>query len=376
MIGKVGLQLFLIIAVLSIFLRLQIPSRSVLILFGLIAPPLLLFRVWLTRLLLDTGYRQGMLGERTAIIGTPQEINLFLEGIEQSLRLELQIVASHDPSKSETKEILRQIRNDVIGRVVFVSPEHQISNELAGDCEAEGMEVWVVASALKGLHGIPKVTASKRTRFFVFHRSSTDFWYKATKRLIDIVGSIAGLLLFSPLFLIIALAIKHTSPGPIFFNQYRSGKRGRRFKIHKFRSMIPEAPSLHEGLASRNEMNGPVFKIAKDPRVTPIGAILRRTSLDEIPQLLNVLKGEMSLVGPRPLPDYETEQIEKSAHRRRLSVKPGITCLWQIRGRSSISKFEDWVDLDLEYIDRASTLLDLWILFRTIPEVLFMRGSH
>ena len=123
-------------------------------------------------------------------------------------------------------------------------------------------------------------------------------------------------------------------------------------------------------------MEGPVFKIVKDPRVTRLGEFLRQTSLDEIPQLLNVLKGEMSIVGPRPLPDYETEQIEKSAHRRRLSAKPGLTCLWQIRGRNSIRSFEDWVAMDLEYIENPSLLFDLWIIIKTVPAVLFRRGAR
>jgi lipopolysaccharide/colanic/teichoic acid biosynthesis glycosyltransferase len=140
--------------------------------------------------------------------------------------------------------------------------------------------------------------------------------------------------------------------------------------------MVANAPELHGNLSHQNEMEGPVFKITRDPRVTPFGTFLRRTSLDEIPQLVNVLRGEMSIVGPRPLPDYETEKIEKSAHRRRLSVKPGLTCLWQIRGRNSIKSFDAWVKLDLEYIDKTSLLLDLWIILQTIPVVLFRRGAR
>jgi len=140
--------------------------------------------------------------------------------------------------------------------------------------------------------------------------------------------------------------------------------------------MVVNAPELHAKLAEQNEMKGPTFKIKKDPRVTHVGEFIRRTSLDELPQLLNVLRGDMSIVGPRPLPDYETERIEKGTHRRRLSVHPGLTCLWQIRGRSSISSFEDWVQLDIEYIDNASLLLDLWIILQTIPSVLFSKGAH
>jgi lipopolysaccharide/colanic/teichoic acid biosynthesis glycosyltransferase len=140
--------------------------------------------------------------------------------------------------------------------------------------------------------------------------------------------------------------------------------------------MVENAPELHNNLSHQNEMEGPVFKITRDPRVTPFGAFLRRNSLDEIPQLVNVIRGEMSIVGPRPLPDYETERIEKSTHRRRLSVRPGLTCLWQIRGRNSIKSFDEWVQLDIDYIDNASLLLDLWIMLQTIPAVIFRRGAR
>lgn len=140
--------------------------------------------------------------------------------------------------------------------------------------------------------------------------------------------------------------------------------------------MVENAPELHGDLSHQNDMEGPVFKITQDPRISPFGAFLRRNSLDEISQLVNVIRGEMSIVGPRPLPDYETERIEKSTHRRRLSVRPGLTCLWQIRGRNSIKSFEEWVQLDIEYIDNASLLLDLWIILQTIPAVIFWRGAR
>jgi lipopolysaccharide/colanic/teichoic acid biosynthesis glycosyltransferase len=208
-----------------------------------------------------------------------------------------------------------------------------------------------------------------------FRRSTSDFWYFFLKRGLDILGATFGIIVLLIPSLAIASAIRVTSPGPVIFKQVRSGKRGKRFTILKFRSMVANAPDLHAQLSRHNEMEGPVFKIDRDPRVTPLGEYLRRTSLDEIPQLLNVLKGDMSIVGPRPLPDYETEMIEKSTHRRRLSVKPGLTCLWQIRGRNSIRSFEEWVSLDLEYIEHASLLLDIWIMIQTVPAVLFRRGA-
>jgi lipopolysaccharide/colanic/teichoic acid biosynthesis glycosyltransferase len=174
---------------------------------------------------------------------------------------------------------------------------------------------------------------------------------------------------------IIALAIKLTSKGPVIFRQARGGKNGRPFSMFKFRTMRTDAEMQREELQRFNVMSGPVFKVENDPRVTAVGRFLRKTSLDELPQLFNVLLGDMSLVGPRPLPMYEVERIEATAHRRRLSMKPGITCLWQISGRNNVTSFDRWVALDLEYIDNWSPLLDVRILLKTIPVVLFGWGA-
>jgi lipopolysaccharide/colanic/teichoic acid biosynthesis glycosyltransferase len=159
------------------------------------------------------------------------------------------------------------------------------------------------------------------------------------------------------------------------FRQQRSGINGRPFTLYKFRTMVTNAEQLKQELAAMNEMNGPVFKVTHDPRVTPIGRFLRKYSLDELPQLYNVLRGEMSLVGPRPLPVDEVKRFNDLAHRRRLSVKPGLTCLWQISGRNNVSDFKEWVRLDLEYIDNWSLWLDLKILWRTVPAVLAATGA-
>jgi lipopolysaccharide/colanic/teichoic acid biosynthesis glycosyltransferase len=179
-------------------------------------------------------------------------------------------------------------------------------------------------------------------------------------------------LLFSPLLVITAMAIKLTSPGPVFFLQERIGLNKRRFKIFKFRTMIPNAEKMMSQLEKQNEVTGPVFKMKNDPRITRIGKFLRRSSIDELPQLLNVLTGDMSLVGPRPLPVRDYEGFNEDWQRRRFSVKPGITCLWQVNGRSGIS-FNQWMLLDLQYMDEWSLWLDCKILAKTIPAVL--RGS-
>jgi len=193
------------------------------------------------------------------------------------------------------------------------------------------------------------------------------------KFIIDYAVAAAGLILLSPLFILLGTLIKLTSKGPVIFSQERSGLNGRRFKLHKFRTMVVNAEELREHLATENEMDGPVFKIKKDPRITWIGAILRKTSLDELPQLFNVLKGEMSLVGPRPPIPAEVEQY-KLWQRRRLSMKPGLTCIWQVSGRNNIS-FEKWMNMDLEYIDNWSIGLDIKLLLLTFKEVAF-GGGH
>jgi exopolysaccharide biosynthesis polyprenyl glycosylphosphotransferase len=195
------------------------------------------------------------------------------------------------------------------------------------------------------------------------------------KLAMDYGGGFLFLLFFSIPILLCAIAIKISSPGPVLFRQKRCGLNGQPFTMYKFRSMVTDAEQRKKELENFNEMSGPVFKISNDPRITPIGRLLRKFSLDELPQLFNVLKGEMSLVGPRPLPVEEVSRFDDFAHRRRLSVKPGLTCLWQVSGRNNIHDFTDWVRLDLEYIDNWSLWLDMKILWRTIPVVLLAKGA-
>jgi lipopolysaccharide/colanic/teichoic acid biosynthesis glycosyltransferase len=194
------------------------------------------------------------------------------------------------------------------------------------------------------------------------------------KRAIDMVGAALALLLLSPILLAVAVAVKLTSPGPVLFTQLRYGRDRRRFRMYKFRTMVDGAEAQQAQLEELNEVSGPAFKIRRDPRITAVGAFLRRTSLDEFPQLWNVLCGDMSLVGPRPLPLRDVNLIQEPWLMRRFSVFPGITGLWQVSGRSDVP-FDDWIRLDLDYIDRWSLVLDLWIMARTIPAVLSGRGA-
>ena len=200
------------------------------------------------------------------------------------------------------------------------------------------------------------------------------WWPLMVKRIIDAVFSLILLIGLAPLFAIVALLIKFSSNGPILFRQERIGVNKRRFTIFKFRTMVPNADKMLPELEKQNEASGPVFKIRKDPRISPIGKVLRRTSIDELPQLFNVLKGDMSLVGPRPLPVRDYEGFSEDWQRRRFSVLPGITCLWQVSGRSSIP-FEQWMKLDLQYLDEWSLWLDMKILARTVSAVLKGSGA-
>jgi len=269
--------------------------------------------------------------------------------------------------------------NMTIDEVVFAMPLKLIDNikERIAFAEQLGVNIRVMPDwQLQQLMFRPEVASISIEKFVGMPTLALSSVPKKEfelfiKALVDRVVAICGLLLLAPLFAILALIIKLNSPGPVFFRQQRSGLNGRTFTLLKFRTMVANAEELKARLTGQNEMDGPVFKMKDDPRITSIGRMLRKTSLDELPQLINILRGDMSLVGPRPpLPaevkDYHPWQ------RRRLSMKPGLTCIWQVSGRNNIS-FEKWMKMDLEYIDHWSLALDVKLLFRTVPAV--MTGS-
>lgn len=198
--------------------------------------------------------------------------------------------------------------------------------------------------------------------------------YLLIKRCFDIIASVLGLIILSPIFLLTAAAILAEDGGPVIYKQNRNGVNGKIFCMYKFRSMCREAESLHKGLLGKNELDGPAFKMKEDPRITKVGRVIRRTSIDELPQLVNVLKGEMSIVGPRPLPTYETEQCNEY-HKQRLLVRPGLTCYWQCSGRSDIP-FEQWMEMDLKYIKEASVWVDVKIICKTFLSILGGGGAY
>ncbi|MCL2718124.1 MAG: sugar transferase [Lachnospiraceae bacterium] len=198
--------------------------------------------------------------------------------------------------------------------------------------------------------------------------------YEAVKRTLDILLSIAALILLSPVFLIVAILIKLEDGDPVIFRQLRTGKDGEEFFMYKFRSMCKNAPDMHADLLVYNEMqSGPAFKLKNDPRITKVGNFIRKTSIDELPQLLNIIKGEMSIVGPRPLPTYETKQCN-ALHKRRLLVRPGLTCYWQVNGRNNI-EFDEWMEMDWKYVKERSLITDTMIFFKTIGAVISGDGA-
>jgi exopolysaccharide biosynthesis polyprenyl glycosylphosphotransferase len=269
------------------------------------------------------------------------------------------------------------LRGNVVDEAAIYLPlrsYYEHAAQLVALCEQHGFlirfdpqvfNLKIANSSHDGLDEYSQVVAAAR---------SVDTWPAIVKRVMDFTCSLLLLLILAPVFLLVAILIKFMSSGPVFFRQTRVGRNKRQFRIYKFRTMIAGAEQIQEQLMSMNEMTGPVFKIKKDPRVTPLGRVLRKTSIDELPQLINVLKGDMSLVGPRAMSLRDYNLFDQDWQRRRFSVKPGITCLWQIHGRNSIP-FEKWMELDMQYIDKWSLWLDLKILARTLPAVLRGTGA-
>lgn len=377
-IARAGLWLVVLIGAAVIFLRLEVPSRSVLILFCLAAPTALIIKERLYIWMRLSRMEQGGEGERIIIAGEKEKAREILESFTPSQKIEIKVVEMVDLKTSGIDALVDAIHRHNIGRVVLAFSHIELDKvqRAIEACEIEGVEAWLSADFIQTSVARPTYENLGRRPMLVFRTTPDLSWALLVKRGIDVAGAAAGLLVLSPLFLLLSLAVKLSSPGPAIFTQRRAGIHGRPFTMFKFRTMFADAEKRHAELLGKNEMSGPVFKIESDPRVTGVGRWLRRTSLDELPQLVNVLLGDMSLVGPRPLPLYEVENFQSTGHRRRLSMKPGLTCLWQIRGRNNVTNFDEWVRMDLEYIDHWSLSLDIRILLRTIPAVVFGAGAR
>ena len=323
------------------------------------------------------------------IAGTNQRAINFARKIESKKELGYHVIGFVDDEWSGVGEIQRNgyelvanfknfpafLRDNVVDEAVIslpVSSHYKQASRIVALCEEQGIIVRYLSDIFNSKLAHSKTGDFEGESLVSLHTGGMEGWQFLAKRALDVVLSSVLLLLLSPLFLVTAFLIMITSPGPVFFVQERVGLNKRRFRLYKFRTMVKDAELQQTALESLNEVEGPVFKIKNDPRITPLGKFLRKTSIDELSQLINVLKGDMSLVGPRPLPVRDYNGFDQDWHRRRFSVRPGITCLWQVDGRSEIP-FEKWMELDMEYIDNWSLWLDIKILAKTIPAV--TRGS-
>jgi exopolysaccharide biosynthesis polyprenyl glycosylphosphotransferase len=323
------------------------------------------------------------------IVGTGRRAAQFIDLINSNRHSGIHIVGlvDIDPKKKGERlkgyqiigslnDIPEIISNEVVDEVVFIVPRTWLNKieQAMLFCESAGLKIYCAVDLFNLRFSKVKQTDFQGLPLLAFETISTNLGHLFIKRMFDFVISLVSLIILSPLFLIVMILIKTTSKGPVFYKQERCSLYGRKFILYKFRTMVPDADEKLKDLWKYNEMKGPVFKMTNDPRVTKVGKWLRKFSIDELPQLWNVLKGDMSLVGPRPPLPHEVDKYD-IWQRRRLSMRPGITCLWQISGRSKISDFSEWMKLDLEYIDNWSLWLDFKILFKTVPVVLFGIGA-
>lgn len=338
-----------------------------------------IFRFIVTRIYLRKRVKEGSKKERVIIAGTAADISDFLKTIPVSVSDYWEVKGEFDLKEGTGDELETILVEESIQRVIFAA-QHALFKQLSEAveiCEAQGVEVWLSASFIRTQVSRPAFDTLGGNPMLVFKSTPELSWSLLAKSLMDKAGALLLILGSFPLWIFAYIGIKIASPGPAFFKQDRAGKYGRSFRMWKFRTMVVDAEAKLAEIKSQqgNEMDGPVFKLDDDPRVFKFAKLLRKLSIDELPQLINVLLGEMSLVGPRPLPVYEVEEFCKSTYRRRMSVKPGITCTWQAGGRNSITNFDDWIALDLEYIDNWSLWYDIKILLKTIPAVLFGSGA-
>ncbi|PYK29947.1 MAG: sugar transferase [Verrucomicrobia bacterium] len=373
--AMIGLSI--IVSACVIFLRLPLANRTVPLLFILIGTIALVVKERLIAAHLRRKARRGEQREPVLLAGLPQDLAALERSFTQEQRLLIDVVGRIDIDRQPISDLVEAMHKHAVSRVIFAAGHSRLNRveEAIAACEIEGVPAWLVADFIQTSIAKPDFDAFAGRPMLVFRSTPEVSWALMIKRAIDFVGAFSALLIFAIPMAIVAILIRITSRGPAIFRQRRAGRHGMPFVMYKFRSMTDDAEMRKAELEPFNQMSGPVFKVESDPRITPLGRWLRKTSFDELPQLWNVLWGNMSLVGPRPLPIYEVEKFENTAQRRRLSVKPGLTRLWQISGRNQVKDFSDWVKLDLDYIDRWSLGLDFKILIKTIPAVVLGLGA-
>ena len=371
----------LVFSAAAFFLELDILRRTFVMAFFGAAVLLLAAEKFLVLQFLRNARRKGLNFRVVLIVGSGPRAREFAEVIESHPEWGQKILGFIDEEEMRGMavgkgkvigtfdDMPRILEEHVVDEVLFLMPRKWLSRleEYVRVCEKIGVKATIAVDFFDTAIAKPVVKEVEGWPLLTFDTTPQDFFSLSLKRVLDVMGSAAGLIVLSPLFLLIALAIKLASPGPVFFSQVRSGLRGRPFRILKFRTMIVNAEAKLKELQRLNELEGPVFKIRNDPRITWIGRLLRKTSLDELPQLINVLKGDMSLVGPRPPLPSEVERYERW-QRRRLSMRPGITCIHEVVARNN-KDFNVWMKMDLEYIDNWHFGLDLKLIARTVLAV-------
>lgn len=382
-----------VLALISFFIPFVYIGRTLIVFTYVAAFALLIIKEVCLRKLLASLRRRGLHVRKALILGNDERLtrSLLYES-ESDYLLGIDIVGLINPdyegtlenfAKSSLLPVVGDVRDlvQILGEyapdtlIIYARDvRYGLLEEVVALCEERGLDVWIKLDMLERVIYRAQLHSVRGIPFITFHGTSQRHISLLIKYAFDRIAAGILLVLLSPLFLAIILSIKYTSPGPVLFAQRRAGLNGRQFSMLKFRSMVVNAEELKAQLQAQNEMQGPHFKMKNDPRITPVGRILRKTSLDELPQLWNVFRGEMSLVGPRPMDCKEVEHIE-GWHRRRLSMKPGITCIWQVAGRNEIREFDDWARMDLEYIDNWSLTLDAVLLLKTIPVVLLGKGA-
>jgi len=341
------------------------------------------------RFLLTLVRSQGRNLRHIVVLGTNRRARAFAEKIRERRDMGYNVIGYVDDRSADKDgnpieilcgisgfpEILERYVVDEVVIALPIQTFYMQIKEIMAQCTEQGITVRFIVDKLFDLPNTKsRMEYLEDTPLFSVYMGPEENWAFIVKRVVDFVLSAVFLVLLVPLFVLVGILIGLTSQGPVFFVQDRVGHNKRRFRMYKFRTMKKEAEILQEELEGLNEAEGPVFKINNDPRITKIGKILRKTSIDELPQLVNVLKGDMSLVGPRPLPLRDYRRFQKNWQKRRVSVKPGITGLWQVCGRNDLS-FDRWIELDMEYIDHWSLFLDFKILMKTIPVVLSGKGA-
>lgn len=370
----------LFIALFALFAKVGEARRLILGLGGMLMFVLLFIRERISRSYIASRRKRGIGGERVIIAGSESEIDELLADLDEEAVADWDIVERFDLASRTTEELFAFLKRESVGRVIFATKNTPFDKvaQAVEVCELQGVEAWIAASFIRSLIARPVFDSVGSKPMLVLRSTPELSWELMAKEAIDKIGSFSLIVLSLPFWIFAAIGIKIASPSaPVLFSQMRAGRYGKPFRMWKFRTMVPNAEELLDQIKKDhgNQMDGPVFKLDHDPRIFPFGSLLRKLSIDELPQLLNVFAGDMSLVGPRPLPLYEVEAFCDMSHRRRLSVKPGITCEWQVGGRNKITRFEDWVEMDLRYIDNWSLWLDFQIMLKTIPAVLFGKGA-